>query len=239
MILFVKDKKGLKINKEYNVYNHDDIEAIIKDVFENSYESILVNVTSNINYSILLGLDIDIYIIKKPKTNNQYLVLYNKYINDSKLEVIECCSAMPIETFDLDCAPLIERRTLKPSRLKSVPFEIKLDESFSERLNRFLIEKDVDNADCWKAANISRKTFSKILCEKNYHPTKTTVLAIAISLKLTIKETNELLEPAGYVLTKSDKIDYIVMYFIENKIYDILTVNEALFDCDLKVLGAK
>ena len=68
-------------------------------------------------------------------------------------------------------------------------------------------------------------------------PSKRTALALAISLELNLKETEDLLGRAGYALSHSQKFDVIVEYFILNRIYDLYLINETLFQYDQPLLG--
>ena len=115
---------------------------------------------------------------------------------------------------------------------------LELDSSFSETLLKLIDQKDLRDVDVYKRANISKAHFSKIRTHKDYRPTKTTVLAFCISLKLNLSETRDLLEKAGFSLSNSSKGDIIVRYFIENKRYDIYEVNEVLFEYDQQLLGS-
>ena len=73
--------------------------------------------------------------------------------------------------------------------------------------------------------------------EKNYKPSKNTVLCFAIALQLSLEETKQLLSTVGFALSKSSKFDIIIEYFLLHEEYNIFTINETLFKFDQMCLG--
>ena len=110
------------------------------------------------------------------------------------------------------------------------------ESTFSEFLLDLLKERSGKDSEVYKRAEISKQLFSKILSNKDYQPTKSTAIQLAIGLQLDIVQTQKLLEKAGFALTRSSKADLVVQYYIERKVYSVPFINAALDDCGLPLL---
>ena len=68
-------------------------------------------------------------------------------------------------------------------------------------------------------------------------PTKPTVLAFALALELNMAQTRDLLNRAGYALSRSSKFDIVLEYYISNGKYDVIEINQVLFYLDQSLIG--
>ncbi len=112
-----------------------------------------------------------------------------------------------------------------------------LDEPFSILLLSMIDERGLTDAQVYSRANLSRQYFSKLRSGK-VNPSKRVVLSLAVALKLSLNETQALLERAGHALSHANKFDVIVEWFIKTGQYDVFEINEALFAFDQPLLGA-
>ncbi len=83
----------------------------------------------------------------------------------------------------------------------------------------------MDTIEVYSRALITKKVFSKIKNNPEYHPKKLTALKLCVGAKLNLDETKDLLARAGYAISPSDMTDIIFSYFIENEIYDLIELD--------------
>lgn len=94
-------------------------------------------------------------------------------------------------------------------------------DSFSEYLLYLIAEKGLENAQVYNDALVSRKVFSKLKNNPDYHPDKRTALCLCVGARLNLDEARDLLARAGYAISPCDKTDIIFSYFLENGYYDM------------------
>lgn len=155
-----------------------------------------------------------------------------------------------IDQHYVDAQPDTRRRSIPDDELAVYPAQAPLsqepldqlvntlDDSFVTALFHLIDARHLTDPEVYKRANIDRRLFSKIRSNPDYVPSKRTAVALAIALHLSLTDTNDLLQRAGYALSTSQKGDVIMMYFIDRKSYDIYRINEVLFSYDLPLLGS-
>ena len=180
---------------------------------------------------IKYGNDLKVYLVIYDKDTNiiakSLHQAIDEYIDDNYVD----------EHFMMryDSEPLEMDKSLMPSMSLDEVIQT-TNQTFSVRLLNLIDKRQLKDSDVYHQANIDRKLFSKIRNDENYHPSKKTVIAFCMALQLTLDETIDLLECAGYSLSHSLKDDLIVEYFIINHNYDIYELNEALFSYGLATI---
>ncbi len=138
--------------------------------------------------------------------------------------------------------PASPRRFLRPSARPAGSDLAELlrrtDAGFSETLLQLIDRRGMTDAECYKKANVDRRLFNKIRSNPAYQPSKPTVFAFAAALELSLPETRRLLEKAGFALTRSSGFDLVMEYCIKHRVYDVIQINEILFELDMPLLGS-
>lgn len=109
--------------------------------------------------------------------------------------------------------------------------------SFVDKMLDYINIKHLRDSDVYKAAQVDRRLFSKIVSDRSYKPAKDTCIALSLALQLSLSEANDILSRAGYVLSHSSKRDVVIEYFFRERIYDLNDVNEILYRLDQKLIG--
>lgn len=103
------------------------------------------------------------------------------------------------------------------------------EKSFNELLFEYIEKSNISEVELYKSACIDRRLFSKIRSYNEYHPSFGTVTLLALALKLSIDDYENLLKSASYSLPQNSYINITLKYCFNEKIYDINKVNEILY----------
>lgn len=113
------------------------------------------------------------------------------------------------------------------------------EDTFSERLFRHIEAKGLTDTEVYKKAGLDRRLFSKIRSNKDYQPSKDTVILLILALELSYDDAIDLIHRAGFTLSMSRKGDVVITYFLYNEIYDISLINEILDQYGFPILGER
>lgn len=102
--------------------------------------------------------------------------------------------------------------------------------TFSDMVLSRIDQSGKKDSDVYNAAGISRSVFSNLRKGRNYQPSRETALALTIALEMPLEESEKLMEKAGFALSDDRRFDQIIRFCILNKIYDIMDVNELLYE---------
>lgn len=111
------------------------------------------------------------------------------------------------------------------------------NKTFVDALIAHINKKGLRDSEVYKAAQIDRRLFSKIMSDRQYKPSKDTAIAIALALRLTLSEATDMLSRAGYTFSHSNKKDIVVEYFFREQIYKLDDINEVLYNLGQKIIG--
>ena len=112
------------------------------------------------------------------------------------------------------------------------------DEStFQTELFKYIDSKELKDSDVYNKVDIDRRLFSKIRSNKNYHPSKETVILLGVALELNEEELESLLNKASYSLPMNNTFDLIIRFCFKEKIYDINQINEFLYEHNCRTLN--
>ena len=105
----------------------------------------------------------------------------------------------------------------------------KSEKTFNELLFEYIEKSNISDVELYKNAYIDRRLFSKIRSYNEYHPSFGTVTLLALALKLSSNDYENLLKSASYSLPLNSYINITLKYCFDEKIYNINRVNELLY----------
>lgn len=111
------------------------------------------------------------------------------------------------------------------------------EDTFQTMLFKLIDERNLKDSDVYNKVNMDRRLFSKIRSNKDYHPTKETIILLGIALELTEEELEDLLKTASYSLPMNTTFDLIIRFCFKERIFNLNTINEFLFDHNCKLLN--
>ena len=114
--------------------------------------------------------------------------------------------------------------------------ENKNEETFQTKLFSYIDRKELKDSDVYNKVHIDRRLFSKIRGNKDYHPSKETIILLGIALELNESEIVDFLESASYSLPKNSTYDLIIRFCFKEKIYNLNIINDLLYDYKCKPL---
>ena len=112
-----------------------------------------------------------------------------------------------------------------------------LNQTFTDKLGELIRERNLRDADVYKAAQMDRRLFSKIMSDRNFKPSKDTALALCFALKLGLPGVIDLLSRAGYTLSHSNRRDVVIEYFFREGVYNLVDINIVLEKLGQKIIG--
>ena len=107
--------------------------------------------------------------------------------------------------------------------------------TFIDLLRTYISRNNMTEPQVYKHAQIGRDTFSNIYSGKRA-ASKEVVMRLCFGLKLTYDEAVGFMAAADHGFNTSTTLDLVVVYFLQNKIYDTYAVNVELHERNEKVL---
>lgn len=116
----------------------------------------------------------------------------------------------------------------------------KYNGSFADTLYELMKEKKMSKARLALDANISEKTVQRLRNDDRFEPTKQTVIALCIGLRLSQSEAMTLISKSPYQLRPTDPQDAVYMKLITSEEYcPIEEINECLEALGMSTLGSE
>ena len=141
------------------------------------------------------------------------------------------------ENSNLDLNPKNGNFIKKESNIQDFTNDYEQYNDFQTLLFKLIDDRNLKDSEVYNKVHIDRRLFSKIRSDKNYHPSKETIILLAIALELSEDELIELLDSASYSLPKNNNYDLIIRFCFINKIFKLSEINELLNEYKCKLFS--
>ena len=161
------------------------------------------------------------------KKLNEYLDSYLKPVERARFSKAKMMGA----------AMAFEECDMEEASINTYIDQNKDEDTFQTKLFKLIDDRELKDSDVYNKVDIDRRLFSKIRSNKDYHPSKETVILLGLGLELSEKEIEDLLESASYSLPMNTTFDLIIRFCFKEHIYNVNQINEFLYDHECKLLN--
>lgn len=200
-------------------------------------EQLFRRVSSYIDENYIFEKKLEEYALPKdaaPEELQQRMANRRRRMNS---EETVCLSCETIFEAPAPCAAPAPRVKKAQGKASLTDFLARTDAGFTETLLKLIDKSGKKDSEIYRKANISKQHFSKIRNDPHYQPKKATAIALALALELSYEDAADLIGRAGYAFTNSSKFDLIIRYFIEQRNFNVVEINIALYEFDQPLLG--
>lgn len=235
------DNSDMKIKVSADMNEEETIESItslLSDV-DSAGKTVDIGLSKKGNFSYILNSLIDYCNDNESKITTSKIIFFIDNLSNKLSYDLDVVLNKPImQTVNHSFGDYGDPLKGKFEKFDSLQYK---GPNFRDKLIEFIDKGGyTKNSQVYKAAGISKYTFNKILSfAKNHRPSKDTVAALTIGLKLNIEEAQDLFHSAGYHLGTTDRVDRIIRFFISESIYNIDEVNFCLYYYGYPILGEK
>ena len=226
-------------NRDVDVKTFTGMTPLMIACYHHSYNAayLLVSYGANVNAADIDGITALMYAASKSDRELMEFLLNNGADRNAKDSEGRGFEDYAEKLDDREFFAMLVDRGFKVPGRQQRPDEIpKEQQPFCDRFAWYMqkyFERNPNdkNTDIYKRAGLDKRRFSKILsCKKpDYRPRKETVLALAIGLKLTVREGEDLLRSSGFSFSSKDKTDMMAKRLLAEENYNIFDWNDMIY----------
>ncbi len=118
-----------------------------------------------------------------------------------------------------------------PQVMMNLPSGAELQKSFAQKVFEYVDSKGIKDSALYGGKYeiyFPKQILSNMRKDADYHPSKYVCIVICLVLRLNLDETLDLLERAGWTLSRARKADVVVRACIDNSLYDVALIDDEL-----------